>query len=74
MYAHKRISIPCVQSNLYYIADNYQVFFVFVPPHDVTSKIGKKCAERWQWHERTIQVLLSRLNVAGHGNVRKYLY
>ena len=52
IHAYKRISSRCVQNSLY---DHHQVFFVFVPSHDVTSKIGKKCAERWQWHEQIFQ-------------------
>ena len=74
MHAYKRISSRCVQGNLYdhYIDDHYQVFFVFVLSEDVTSKIGKTCAERWQWHEQIFQVILSRMSVAGH--VRKYFH
>ena len=69
MHAYKRISSRCVQSYLY---EHYQVSFVFVPSHDITSKKGKKCAERWQWHEQIFQVIFSRMSVAGH--VRKYIH
>ena len=69
IHAYIRKSSRCVQINLY---DHYQVFFVFVTSHDITSKIGKKCAERCQWHEHMIQALLSRINIAGH--VRKYFH